>query len=434
MSQSKKLRLGYIRVSTNKGEQLAALENQRSRVEAAGVDEVIQDIQSGRDSDRAGLLELLERISRGLVSELVITRVDRLGRDAADTDALIAFAAKKSVAITALDGGSIESESPSGFVLSRMLTTLAEMESRMLSRRIKDGFKERRRKSYPCRGRVPWGYRNNSDRTALEPDPEQWPRAQDFLALLALCKWRMNTALTEWERQCRGYIPLHSCRAVKSWLLNPALRGGLGYIQKANHRFANIVWDTHPSLITHEEFAAIERQLEVNRRMWGRHNQRKQRLLTSLCRCGSCSKAMSYAGSRTIPAVVCRTRGCPQQYKSTHESLIAGAITHTLAAHADDLIRTAPKTDSPEILALQASITSLESLNDPDCDEILELKRKRLVSLRQQPKVEAEVLAALRDPGLYEHATYEELTVLFHRFVAQVVVTNQAVERVVLRF
>lgn len=434
MSQTQKLRVGYIRVSTSSGEQLAALENQRARIVATGVDEVIEDIQSGRESDRTGYLRLLELISRGQVAEVLITRVDRLGRDAADTDAAIAFAAKKQVRITALDGGAIESVTPSGFVMSRIMTTMAEMESRMLSQRILAGLAERRKRRMPCRGRAPWGYRLNASRTALEPDPLEWPRAQQFLAELQKCNWRMNTTLDHWVAADMGDIPLHSCRAVKAWLTNPILRGGLGYRQQANHCFEEVVWDTHPALVSHSKYATIARQLEVNRRMWGRHSKSCLRLLTGLCRCGLCSKTMSYAGSRNIAAVLCRTRGCPQQYKSTHEALIAGAITHTLADYADTIVRQAPQTESPEILFLVASITHLESLNDPDLNETLEVKRKRLASLRLKPQVEPEILSALRDPGLYQHASYEELTQLFHRFVAQVVVTNQGVERVALRF
>lgn len=435
MSQpARQQRVGYVRVSTASGEQLAALENQRARIEAAGVDLVLQDIQSGRATDRDGYQQLLELIATGRAREVVITRVDRLGRDAADTDAAIAFAARKGVIITALDGGTIESVTPTGFVMSRIMTTMAEMESRMLSQRIRSGLAERRKRRMPCRGKAPWGYRINEDRTALEPHPLEWERAQQFLRILAARDWRMNTALDVWASEGRGDIPLHSCRAVKAWLLNPVLRGGLGYGQQKNHVFVDIAWNTHQALITHSEFAAIERQLDANRRMWGRHSKSRQRLLTSLCRCGSCGKAMSYAGSRTIPSVMCRTRGCEQQYKSTHESLIAGAIAHTLAAHADSLATNAPIQDSPEVAELRASIATLQALGDPDLEDAIAAKQQRLQSLSQAPSVPTELLAALRDPRLYEHASYEELTELYHRFVERVVVTKQAVEQVVLRF
>lgn len=434
MTQAAMRRVGYVRVSTASGEQLAALENQRARIAATGVDQILEDIQSGRATDRDGYQQLLELIAAGSIAEVVITRVDRLGRDAADCDAAIAFAARKGVTITALDGGQIESLTPTGFVMSRIMTTMAEMESRMLSQRIKAGLTERRKRRMPCRGRAPWGYQLNYDRSALEPHPTEWPRAQQFLRILAANNWRMNTSLDEWARLSLGDIPLNSCRAVKAWLKNPILRGGLGYGQQRNHVFEHIAWDTHAALIHHTEFAVIERQLEANRRMWGRHSKSQQRLLTSLCRCGSCGKAMSYAGSRTIPAVMCRTRGCEQQYKSTHESLIAGAIAHTLAAQADNLASSAPITDNPEVEQLKASIAALEALADPDLAEAIEIKRLRLASLLQKPQLPPENLDALRDPRLYELASYEQLTELYHRFVEQVVVTRQEVERVVLRF
>jgi len=74
------------------------------------------------------------------------------------------------------------------------------------------------------------------------------------------------------------------------------------------------------------------------------------------------------------------------------------------------------------------------ALADPDLAEAIELKRARLKTLSQVPQIPPKILQALRDPEMYEQATYEELTELYHRFVEQVVVTKQAVERVVLRF
>lgn len=427
-------RIGYIRVSTDSGEQLAALENQRSRIEAVGVDEILCDVQSGRERDRDGYQRLLELITQGLVSEVVITRIDRLGRDAADADAVIAFAARRGVTITALDGGTIESITPTGFVMSRIMTTMSEVESRMLSQRIRAGLAERRKRRMPCRGRAPWGYRISADRTAIEPDPVEFPRAQEFLRILARVKCRMATALDVWESEGRGTIPLSSCRSVRSWLLNPTIRGGIGYNQRANHQFEEIVWDMHEALISHEEYEYIEQQLSANRRMWGRHAETHQRLLTSLCRCGDCGRVMNYVGGRTIPSVMCRIRGCPQRYKSVREFLISGAIVHTIADHAAALLRSEPVTVSPEALELQAAIRRLEALADPDLEPAIEAKRARLASLRQGPRITHEQLERLSDPSNFGHASYEETVALFHRFVAQVVVANKAVQRVDLRF
>ena len=83
--------LGYARCS--KDEQADALVAQVSRLEAAGCDRIISELQSGRDNDREGLLEVLAMVAGGHVAELLVTRVDRLGRDAAYADQLIALCA-----------------------------------------------------------------------------------------------------------------------------------------------------------------------------------------------------------------------------------------------------------------------------------------------------------------------------------------------------
>jgi DNA invertase Pin-like site-specific DNA recombinase len=427
-------RVGYVRVSTAKGEQLAALANQRSRVEATGVDFILQDIQSGRESDRDGYQQLLELIATKAIDEVVIARVDRLGRDAADTDAAIAFAAKNSVTITALDGGTIESETPAGFVMSRIMTTMAEMESRMLSNRIRAGLNERRRKAMPIRGRAPWGYRVTADKRQFEPHPIEWPRVQAFLQLMRENNWRMSTTLNLWAQQGLGPIPINSCRSIRGWLLNPILRGGIGYRQLPNNLFEEIVWETHEPLLSHAEVEHFTQILESNRRMWGSNNHRMPRLLTSLCKCGHCGRTMSYAGGRNTPALLCQALACSQRYKSTRESVIALAIAEALAAKAEALALSIPSNETPEQANLRATIASLEALNDPDLADAIAAKRERLAQLHSAPVVPPEILAALRDPRLYEQASYEELTDLFHQFVAQVVVTTQAVERVDLRF
>ena len=78
------MRLGYARCSTD--EQADALAAQVARLEAAGCERVVSELQSGRDDDRAGLAEVLALIHGGGVKELAITRADRLGRHAAFAD------------------------------------------------------------------------------------------------------------------------------------------------------------------------------------------------------------------------------------------------------------------------------------------------------------------------------------------------------------
>ena len=423
------MKIGYCRVSTASGEQLSALENQIARIEGAGVDRLITDVESGMSSDRPGMLELLELIDGRKVSEVICTRVDRLGRDASATDALIVLAAKKGVRITTLDGGAVETETPTGFLMARISTSLAEMESRMLSLRIRRGLEQRRKRKMPCRGKAPWGYQITTDRSAIEPDPEQWPRAERFLVLLRSCGWRMNTALDRFGEA----LPLNSCRAVKAWLINPVLRGGIGWRQQANHVFAEVTWGLHTALIDPNEWQSIQSQLEQNRRNWGANSTVKPNLLTSLCVCSNCGNRVSYAGGRKIASLICRTRGCVSRFKGTRESVISAAINEALRQRADALAQFV-EVESPDAADLRHQIAKLEALGDPDLAPALEVKRQRLEQLGQEPSArQRDVLAALSAPEAWAEATPEELRAIYLELVARVEVDRGQVTAVRLK-
>lgn len=425
-------RIGYLRVSTDTEEQLSALQNQRSRIASTGVDRLIEDVESGLSQERPGYLELLHLIDTRQIAEVVCTRIDRLGRDAAATDALIAIAAKRGVTITCLDGGTVDAQTPQGFLLSRIATSMAEMESRMLSMRVRAGYTEGRKRSRPLRGKVCWGYRVTADRSALEPDPLEYPRAARFLALCKSCDWRMNTALDKWHSAGLGAIPLNSCRAVKAWLLNPVIRGGLGYLKSSDNSYKEIVWETHTPLLSHSNFLIMERQLQDNRRRWGHSAQVKPHLLTGLCVCGGCNKKMTYAGSRTIASVICKSRECSQRYKSTREHLVRDAINAALSQRNETLAQQITA-ENPEVLALKAKIAELEALGDPDLAPAIAIKRERVTSLQQQVGPDPQLLSVFADPAVWSQLDDLELRELYLALVEQVRIDHQAVVSVVLR-
>ena len=422
------MRVGYCRVSTASGEQLSALENQIGRVTAAGVERVITDVESGLSSDRPGMNELLGLIDQRRITEVIATRVDRLGRDAAATDALIVLAGRRGVRITTLDGGEIETQTPTGFLMARLTTSLAEVESKMLSLRIRRGLEQRRLQKRPCRGRAPWGYQISADRSRFEPHPQHWPLAQDFIALLAKHNWRMNTALDRFPHP----LPLSSCRAVKAWLVNPVLRGGIGYRQQKNHVFAEVIWDQHPPLIDPAQWHVIETQLQQNRRHWGANTTLTPKLLTSLCWCPNCGKRQCYAGSRTIPSVLCRTRTCESRYRGTRESVIVEALNQALAARASALAGHIEE-ESPEAATLRAQIARLEAMADPDLEPALLTKRQRLAQITAQQGPRPEIVAALADINAWTAATPEELRSVYLQFVERVETDRGQVLRVVLK-
>lgn len=424
-------RVGYLRVSKDAPQQLAALDNQRSRIQATGVDRIIEDVESGLSQDRPGYLELLRLIDTKSIKEVVCTRVDRLGRDAAATDALIAIAAMRGVAITCLDGGTVESSTPQGFLLSRIATSMAEVESRMLSLRVKAGLAEGRRKGRPMRGQSPWGYQVNSARDALEPHPIEFERAREFLAVLKEGDWRVNTALDLWQKRNKGWLPLGSNRAVHNWLVNPVLRGGLGYGHNSDGSWSEIIWDRHQRLITHSEYLIIERQRLDNRRRWGYSCKCKPRPLTGLCVCNGCGRKMTYAGKPPRTSIMCKTRECPQRYKGTREELIRKHVNLTLLSR-NNQINAVPASESLEAVALKKQIAVLTKQNDPDLTQAISLKQKRLAVIEEQIKEGSKSLAIFKKPQELDELETSELRELYLTFVKQIDVKEQAIENVLL--
>jgi DNA invertase Pin-like site-specific DNA recombinase len=225
------LRVGYLRVSTSSGEQLSALDAQGVRVKAEDCDMVLTDVETGRNPLRAQYQSLRQLIDAGVVAEVVATQFSRLGRDSRESDDFVKLCDAKGVTCRTLDDGILTMATPEDLLLTRLKGSLSEGESMRLSRRVRSGLEAGRAMGKPMR-KPCWGYRLTSDRKRLEPDPVEFPRAQRFLALLRSLNWRMSTAVREFEEP----TPLSSCRAVRSWLLNPTIRGGIAYHQKPNEQ------------------------------------------------------------------------------------------------------------------------------------------------------------------------------------------------------
>ena len=408
------MKIGYCRVSTSSGEQLSALESQIARIENAGVERVITDIESGLSNEREGMNELLSLIDGKKITEVVATRVDRLGRDASATDALILLAGRRGVKITTLDGGAIEAETPTGFLMSRLTTSLAEMESKMLSLRIKRGLEQRRKTHKPCRGKAPWGYQISTDKSRIERNPETWDAANRFLDSLRANNWRMQRTIDLFQEPCA----LNSQRSVKGWLKNPILRGGLGYGRRKDETWERVVWDLHEALLSHQEFKVITIKMEENRAHWGNNAQSTPKLLTGLVRCPNCKRNLRYAGGRIRLAVICNTSGCVSRFKGTYETIVTDAIKKELIKRAADLAQRIEVEEPPEAEALRQQISKLEAFDDADLEDAIEAKKQKLKEvLTTSSPMRPDRAAALAEPAAWEMATPDELRLIFQEFV-----------------
>lgn len=130
----------YCRVSTLE----QTTENQRREIEAAGFtvkpQRLIEEQISGSvaASERPGLSRLLDRMENGDV--LIVTKLDRLGRDAMDVRKTVEQLAASDIRIHCLALGGVDLTSPAGKMTMQVISAVAEFERDLLLERTHSGI------------------------------------------------------------------------------------------------------------------------------------------------------------------------------------------------------------------------------------------------------------------------------------------------------
>jgi len=129
----------YGRVSTKD----QTTENQRQEIEQAGftvdywfADEGVSGKVSAKQ--RPQFKTLLDQIRDG--ETLVVSKLDRLGRDAQDVGATIKELASRRIEVIVLQLGKLDLASSAGKLMLAMLAAIAEMERDLLVERTKSGL------------------------------------------------------------------------------------------------------------------------------------------------------------------------------------------------------------------------------------------------------------------------------------------------------
>jgi putative DNA-invertase from lambdoid prophage Rac len=130
---------GYGRVSTKEQQS----ENQRLELERAGYDVSYWFADEGVSGkvpalQRAQFRILLDKIRDG--ETLVVSKLDRLGRDAQDIGATIKMLAVRRIEVIVLQLGKLDLTSSAGKLMLTMLAAMAEMERDLLVERTQSGL------------------------------------------------------------------------------------------------------------------------------------------------------------------------------------------------------------------------------------------------------------------------------------------------------
>lgn len=130
----------YCRVSTLE----QTTENQRREIETAGFavrpQRIIEEHISGSvaASERPGFIRLLDRMENGDV--LIVTKLDRLGRNAMDIRKTVEQLAVSDIRVHCLALGGVDLTSPAGKMTMQVISAVAEFERDLLLERTRSGI------------------------------------------------------------------------------------------------------------------------------------------------------------------------------------------------------------------------------------------------------------------------------------------------------
>ena len=130
----------YCRVSTLE----QTTENQQREIEAAGFairpQRLIEEHISGSvaASERPGFIRLIDRMENGDV--LIVTKLDRLGRNAMDIRKTVEQLAVTDIRVHCLALGGVDLTSPAGKMTMQVISAVAEFERDLLLERTHSGI------------------------------------------------------------------------------------------------------------------------------------------------------------------------------------------------------------------------------------------------------------------------------------------------------
>ena len=127
------MRVGYRRVST--------VEQNFGRQELGDVDRVFEEKVSGKDVDRAALIEMIEYVREG--DEVVVYSIDRLARDLRDLQSIISDLNDKGVSVSFISEGlkfGADSNDAFAKLQLQMMGAFAEFARNIIRKRQAEGI------------------------------------------------------------------------------------------------------------------------------------------------------------------------------------------------------------------------------------------------------------------------------------------------------
>jgi DNA invertase Pin-like site-specific DNA recombinase len=435
-------RLGYARVSSDNQN----LETQLFLFQQEKLDELFVEKISGRREDRPELTRLCDRAlalaKSGESVEVLFVEFSRWGRNTSYALKLVETLELAGVKIREIRGTEISVATSSGLLNTGMKALLAHYYSVQLSERVKRAYDRRRAEGRPLCGNPPLGYRWAADHSQIEPDPATWPIARAIVDRMlrgdskySICKWLLEDH--DIRRSADGINRL--CRS-EAWR---------GHIVDRKH--GRLLRDTHPALITEDEYQALERRLAINRQLRGANQGKVYAIPSSgggIVRCATCGFAETTSTTQGRRYFRCVQHDCPSRQKYLRSEVIEAAIQEAIVEAAEavadaTLAATTEATLDPRVVQLEDELQQLTGLaHRPAVALEIQQIEAELAQLKAAPTLDAvgaaerrdliQSLAALTSED-WEVLSSEEKRELYGALVERVVVEGHQIVEVRLR-
>lgn len=275
----------YRRVSTDKqADEGYSLDVQLEKLQAyaktlSNVKEVrvyTDDGYSGSSLDRPGMKQMIEDIAAGIITHVIVVKLDRLSRSQKDTLHLIEdVMIPENVAFISIME-SFNTDTAFGRAMVGILSVFAQLERENIFERTRGGMQKRVEKGYwPGGGRTPYGYDYDPAQGILVPNQEAdmvryiYDRYLNGMSMQAIA----DELGLKYERVVYNIITRKS---------------NAGYITYNGQEYQGL----------HEPVISLETYTQAMRLLADRSSARlvtkTEHLLTGFCYCGKCGARMRY--------------------------------------------------------------------------------------------------------------------------------------------
>ena len=397
---------------------------------------------------------MLRLCEQGKVTELIVTRIDRLARSVVTFHKAIAIFQRNNIKLNVLDAPLPEDDldNPFSFFSMSQMSALADFESRLLQQRVKRGMEYFRAENKAPQN-APFGYVRRNDK--YEPNLSLHTSGKTYWALAnEIIEYYLSNR-TSLRNTCHHFLKTYQIKfssvGLRSWLTNPALRGHTRYNVKHNRRNPaawDIRYNTHQPLITESTYKQIEALFKENQRRWGANFNRNPRteLLTGQIICGCCGAKCYVHNRKTSMALRCKGRRVYGEGHCTNKKgiklpQVVASVDAALTQKAIELknytIANQPtKLESKELTELKLNLTTLENMpGNPIIDNAIRETKLQIQVLQQHDENNArlgaelgeELIRSFGDPDFYSDMSEHTKHSLYRKFVKTVVIRDGAI-------